>query len=229
MSDLFTAAPPSVDLRGIRVLLGGHPAVLDVDLALAPGAVTVVAGPNGAGKSTLLEVIAGTRLPTAGIRQVTGTVALVPQRAAVSDLLPITVRDVVAVGTWGRLGPWRRTDAAARAAVAAALGRMDVADLARRPYGALSGGQRQRALLAQGVVARADVLLLDEPTTGLDAVSGDLIRAAMAGEAERGAVVVCVSHDPAVLAAADRVVTLGEGVVVADTGVVAPALRKAAR
>ncbi|WP_447646105.1 zinc ABC transporter ATP-binding protein AztA [Nocardioides zeae] len=225
---------PCVQLRDIDVLFGALPALRDVSLDLHAGTVTVVAGPNGAGKSTLLEVVAGTRAPARGSRSALGSVAFVPQRAGVSDLLPITVRDVVAVGTWGRLGPWRRTDATARAAVDEALRRLEVADLARRPYVALSGGQRQRALLAQGVAARADLLLLDEPTTGLDAASGARIRAVMAEEAARGAAVVCVSHDPAVLEAADRVVTLVDGEVAGDTGasgprVVAPAPRKPAR
>ncbi|MDQ1103880.1 zinc ABC transporter ATP-binding protein AztA [Nocardioides zeae] len=226
------ASPPAVQLRDIRVDFGARAALRDVTLDLHAGAVTVVAGPNGAGKSTLLEVVAGTRVPTRGSCSTRGTTAFVPQRAGVSDLLPITVHDVVAVGTWGRLGAWRRADAAARAAVDEALHRLGIADLRRRPYVALSGGQRQRALLAQGVVARADLLLLDEPTTGLDATSGGRIRAVMAEEAARGAAVVCVSHDPAVLAAADRVVTLADGEVAGDTlaaGVVAPALRKAAR
>ncbi|MDR6176424.1 zinc/manganese transport system ATP-binding protein [Nocardioides zeae] len=226
------ASPPAVQLRDIRVDFGARAALRDVTLDLYADAVTVVAGPNGAGKSTLLEVVAGTRVPTRGSRSTRGTTAFVPQRAGVSDLLPITVHDVVAVGTWGRLGAWRRADAAARAAVDEALHRLGIADLRRRPYVALSGGQRQRALLAQGVVARADLLLLDEPTTGLDATSGARIRAVMAEEAARGAAVVCVSHDPAVLAAADRVVTLADGEVAGDTlaaGVVAPALRKTAR
>lgn len=125
------------------------------------------------------------------------------------------MRDVVAVGAWGRRGPWRPLDRAARAAVEEAMARTDVADLARRPYAALSGGQQQRALLAHGL-ARGASLLLDEPTTGLDAASGERIRAVAAEEAARGAAVLCVSHDPLVLDAADRVVRLAEGRVVAD-------------
>ncbi|GAB3087407.1 zinc ABC transporter ATP-binding protein AztA [Nocardioides zeae] len=223
---------PCVQLRDVDVAFGARAALRDVSLDLHAGAVTVVAGPNGAGKSTLLEVVAGTRVPSRGSRTATGSVAVVPQRAGVSDLLPITVRDVVAVGTWGRLGAWRRADAAARAAVDEALQRLEVADLARRPYGALSGGQRQRALLAQGLAARADLVLLDEPTTGLDAASGERIRAVMADEAARGAAVVCVSHDPAVLAGADRIVALADGAIASDTrapAVVAPAPRTTAR
>ena len=128
-----------------------------------------------------------------------------------STQAPHTVRDVVAVGTWGRLGRLRRSDARAADAIATALERMEIAALAREPFAVLSGGQRQRALLAQGLARGAGLLLLDEPTTGLDSASAERIRSVLRAEADRGATVVCVSHDPAVLADADRVVGLVDG------------------
>jgi zinc/manganese transport system ATP-binding protein len=200
-------------LRAVHVDFGGREALCHVDLDIAPGAITVIAGPNGAGKSTLIEVIAGTRPPSSGERLARGAIAFVPQRATASDRLPVSVRDVVAVGTWGALGPWRRTDAA-RAAIDEALRRLAIEGLSQHPFVSLSGGQRQRALLAQGLARSADLLLLDEPTTGLDAESGRLIRAALRSEAARGAAVVCVSHDPEVLAAADLVVRMESGRIV---------------
>lgn len=214
-----TPFAPAARLRAVHVHLAGRDVVRDVDLDVRHGAVTVIAGPNGAGKSTLLEVIAGTRQPSTGTRAATGAVAFVPQRAAVSDRLPVTVRDVVTVGAWGRTGPWRRLSGDDRVAVDDALDRLRITDLARQPFGSLSGGQRQRALLAQGLARRADLLLLDEPTTGLDADSAERIRTVMRAEADRGAAVVCVSHDPAVIAAADHLVRLDEGCVVASVGV----------
>jgi zinc/manganese transport system ATP-binding protein len=126
----------------------------------------------------------------------------------VPDHLPVTVRDVVTVGAWGRAG--------VRVAVDDAMDRLGVASLAAQPLGALSGGQRQRTLLAQGLARGARLLLLDEPTTGLDAASGERIRAILRSEADRGVAVACVSHDPAVLADADRVVRLEDGRVVPD-------------
>ena len=217
MPPLVVRRPPVARLRTVGVDFGGRPAICSVDLDVLPGEVVVISGPNGAGKTTLLEVIAGTRPPTSGTREATGAVGFVPQRTAVSDRLPVTVRDVVTVGAWGRSGPWRRLDPAARAAVEQAMGRLEITGLAGRPFAALSGGQRQRALLAQGLASRAELLLLDEPTTGLDRDSGDRIRAIMRAEAERGAAVVCVSHDPAVLGAGDRLVRLADGRLVGDT------------
>ncbi|ALD11756.1 zinc ABC transporter ATP-binding protein AztA [Clavibacter capsici] len=207
---------PAALLHAVHVAFGDRRALDGVDLRLDPGTLTAIAGPNGAGKSTLLEVVAGTRVPTSGTRTAVAEAAFVPQRAAVPDHLPVTVRDVVTVGAWGRAGRWRRLDADARAAVDDAMDRLGIASLAAQPLGALSGGQRQRALLAQGLARGARLLLLDEPTTGLDAASAERIRAILRSEADRGVAVACVSHDPAVLADADRVVRLEEGRVVAD-------------
>ncbi|KQU07034.1 ABC transporter ATP-binding protein [Rhodococcus sp. Leaf7] len=205
---------PAARLRGVRVEYPTRVAVRDVDLDVSRGAIMAIAGPNGAGKSTLLEVIAGTTSLTSGSRVATQRIAFVPQRAAVSDRLPLTVRDVVTVGAWGRTGRWRRLDSGSRASVNDALDRLGITELAAVPFSTLSGGQRQRALLAQGLAGQADLLLLDEPTTGLDTASGERIRAVMRAESQRGAAVVCVSHDPSVLGTADRVVTLEDGRIV---------------
>lgn len=197
-------------LAGIRVSFDGRAALSGVDVQLSAGSVTVILGPNGAGKSTLLEVLAGTR-EHSGTRSVSGTVAFVPQRAAIPTGLPVSVKDVVSVGAWGPLGPWRRMDATARQLVERSMERLDIRELARHPFASLSGGQQQRTLLAQGLATEANLLLLDEPTTGLDAASSLRIRTVLREEAARGAAVVCVSHDPAVIGDAEYTVPLVEG------------------
>lgn len=216
MPKIHTSPSPVVRLHTVHVNFSGTEAVSGISLDIESAAVTTIAGPNGAGKSTLLEVIAGTRPPSSGTRSATGSVAFVPQRTAISDRLPLTVRDVVRVGAWGRLGGWRRMDARARAAVDDALARLGIENLATQPFAALSGGQRQRTLLAQGLARQAELLLLDEPTTGLDVDSATRIRSVVRAEAERGAAVVCVSHDVAVLAEADRLIRLDSGRVMSD-------------
>jgi zinc/manganese transport system ATP-binding protein len=196
----------------VHVDIGGHPALRGVDLALAPGELVAITGPNGAGKSTLLEAIAGVRVLSRGlVHTTTSALAYVPQRTAVPEGLPITVREIVAIGAWGGSRPFRRLGAAGRRAIDDALERVALRPLAHRPFAALSGGQRQRALLAQGLARRADLLLLDEPTTGLDADSARRILEAVRDEARRGAAVVCVTHDDAVVAASSRVVRLEAG------------------
>mgnify|MGYP004519880409 CR=1 FL=1 len=213
-----TEANPAIELDAVHVSFGSHEAVCHVDLGIAAGECTVIVGPNGAGKSTLLEVLAGVRVPSSGtVRRGMSAVAFVPQRAAVPDGLPISVREVVAMGAWGRLGALRPLGRSGRRHVDAAMERLDIGALARSPFSSLSGGQRQRALLAQGIARGPDVLLLDEPTTGLDTASADRIREVLRDEAALGAVVVCVSHDEALIAECDRRVRMEEGRIVADT------------
>lgn len=215
---------PAIDVDRVTVRFDGGDAVRDVALTIETGRHTVIVGPNGAGKSTLLEVLAGVREPTAGVVRRRAThVAFVPQRAAVPAGLPLSVHDVVAMGAWGRVGVWRRLGPSGRSRIETALDRLDIASLARHPFAALSGGQRQRTLLAQGLARGADLLLLDEPTTGLDAASSARIRRVLAEEAGRGVAVVCVSHDDDLIADADRVVRLAGGRIVADTGTPDPA------
>lgn len=207
-----TSSITTLSLRGICVDYAGTPALRGVDFDAAAGSLTVITGPNGAGKSTLIEVLAGTITPRAGSVAIRASSrAFVPQRTAISPSLPLTVRDVVTVGAWGRVGAWRRLDRPSRRAVDAALDRLDLTTLQRESFGVLSGGQQQRTLLAQGLARRAETLLLDEPTTALDLDSAERIIRAMRAEADRGVAVVCVSHDQAVIDAADLEVRLTAG------------------
>ena len=163
-----------------------------------------------AGEEVLLDVVAGVLRPTAG--RVSGLpsdgVAHVTQSVP-PTALPLTVRGAVTMGRWRHRAWWRPLGRTDRSVVDAQLERMAVADLADRPLEELSGGQRQRTLVALGLAQRADVLLVDEPTAGVDAASTALVVAALAAEAARGVVVVHAAHDPVAIAAADRVVSLG--------------------
>lgn len=212
MTRTLRTADGALRLDDVSVRLGDREALRGVTLEVEAGEFVVVTGPNGAGKSTLLEVAAGVHSPTRGRRSVTGPIAFVPQRAAVPPGLPLTAHDVVTVGTWRRLGAFRRRDRQARAAVAAAMERTAVSSLQRLPFATLSGGQQQRVLLAQGLAGQAGVLLVDEPTTALDAASVRRIRAVLREEADRGAGVLCVTHDSTLIADADREVALRNGV-----------------
>jgi zinc/manganese transport system ATP-binding protein len=205
-----------LEAHAIDVSLDGTRALSGVSLGFAPGTVTAVSGGNGSGKSTLLGVLAGVVEPQSGrVRQATAQrPALVVQRSAATDSLPLSVAEVVRMGRWKDRGMWRRLDAADRETVAACMRAMDILHLAARPLGSLSGGQRQRALVAQGLARRADVLLLDEATAGVDDEAVELIISALRGEAERGAIVVHATHEQAVLAEADTTVRLDRGRVV---------------
>jgi manganese transport system ATP-binding protein len=200
--------------------------LLEADFTVPAGKLTTIIGPNGSGKSTLLYLVAGLLDVESGDLEVFGgraggqrnRVSLVLQSTEVSDRLPLTAREAVRMGRFGlrgmvglpRLGERRRD----RDAVRSAMERMDVVDLADRQINELSGGQRQRVFVAQGLAPRADLLLLDEPVTGLDVVSRQRILDAIAEECVRGATVVMTTHDLDDAAAADHVLLVSGGTVV---------------
>lgn len=201
-------------------------------VALAPttteflrGASVALVGSNGSGKSTLLGLLAGLVTPASGTVEHVGRLraSFVAQQHQHHRWMPLTVIEVIRMGRFrrrGLLGPLRRAD---REAVAAAADRLHVTDLLRRSFGELSGGQRQRVLVAQALVDEPDLLLLDEPITGLDLPSQDVIVDVMTTEAARGASVVFSTHHLDEARRADRVILLA-GEVVAD-GTPAEALR----
>ncbi|WP_104181600.1 zinc ABC transporter ATP-binding protein AztA [Arthrobacter sp. B0490] len=209
-----TDARPIV-LHGVWVDHDGVDALCGVSLTVEPARITVVTGANGSGKSTLLAVLAGLLVPRRGrvVLPVRST-ALVAQRSEVTDRMPLTVHDVVSMGRWPEAGLVRRLTSGDRRIIDDCIGLVGLDGYARRPLHALSGGQRQRAFLAQGLARRADVILLDEPTTGLDAGTRAVVADLLTAERSRGAMIVCVSHDDVVLRAADRLVRLEAGRVV---------------
>ncbi|MBL1074373.1 ABC transporter ATP-binding protein [Nocardia sp. 2] len=195
--------------------------VLDQVTADIPaGRVTAVVGPNGSGKSTLLGVLAGVITPLAGavIHASSSRPALVVQQSAVPATLPITVRETVAMGRWAHRGPWRRLTRRDHDLVGECLDRMGIGDLAARRLTDLSGGQRQRALLARALAQEAELLLLDEPTTGLDIDAQQQISRTLRDVAAGGVAVVHSTHDRAEALRADHCLLLGDGRL-ADAGV----------
>ncbi len=216
----FSPAPvargPVVALREVTVAFDGHLALRGVDLDLMGGELLAIVGANGSGKSTLIAIAAGLLAPTSGtVRRDPGIrVGLVPQTSNDGARLPLTVADLVAMGRWRERGPFlplRRHD---RARVAEAIETVGLTPLARRPLGLLSGGQRQRAHIAQALAQDADLLLLDEPMSGLDAASRDAVASALAAVARTGTAVVAVTHDLAELGEVDAVCRLVDGRVV---------------
>lgn len=202
----------AVRLRGVTVAYDDRVCLDDVTVGFGVGRMTAVVGSNGSGKSTLLGAIAGVLPLRAGVVELDGArVAYVAQRSSVPDHLPLSVRQVVEMGRWSQRGAWRRLTREDRAIVVESLAAVGIEGFERRPLGALSGGQRQRALVAQGLAQRAQVLLLDEPTVGLDVDACGLIAAALAAETARGATVIHATHDPDVIAAADHVMRLEHG------------------
>ncbi|GHB09149.1 MULTISPECIES: zinc ABC transporter ATP-binding protein AztA [Streptomyces] len=202
-----------VGLEGVSAGYANRAVLEQLTLHIPAFTTTAVVGPNGSGKSTLLGVIAGVIRATAGEveHRTAGRVAFVTQRSKAVDVLPLTVRDAVAMGRWGRRGLWRRLSRRDWEVVETSMGRLGIASLAHRQLGELSGGQRQRALIAQGLAQEADLLLLDEPTTGLDATAQRLIADVLAEVTEEGVTVVQATHDLGVARSAGHLLLLQEG------------------
>lgn len=207
------ADPHGPELRNVWLAYEGVDALRDISLRIRPNTITAIAGPNGSGKSSLLSVLAGLQVPRRGTVHLPARLktALVVQRSAVPDGLPLTVRDVVAMGRWARAGLWRPLRSHDRRIIEQCIALVGLTGYEGRNLRTLSGGQRQRAFLGQGLARQADLILLDEPTTGLDSDAQDRIVTILQSEKERGATVVCVSHEPSALAAADHVIRLEAG------------------
>ncbi|MER5388037.1 zinc ABC transporter ATP-binding protein AztA [Saccharopolyspora sp. NPDC002686] len=202
-----------ITIHDLTVGYTREPVLHGLSTALPRGRTTAILGPNGSGKSTLLSAIAGVLRPAAGSidRATSRPPAFVAQRSAVSDALPISVRDTVSMGRWAHRGPWRRLTSHDRAVVEECLACLELLPLATRRLGSLSGGQRQRALLAQGLAQESDLLLLDEPSSGLDAEAQRLITDVLESTKARGTTVVQVTHDFTEALRADHCLVLNAG------------------
>lgn len=195
--------PAALEVHDLTVAYRDKPVLWDIDLAVPRGVLMGIVGPNGAGKTTLLKSMLGLVRPVAGRVLVGGkpfrprdrAVAYVPQRGTVDWDFPTTVRDVVTMGTYGRLGWFRRPGSAERAAADEALGRVALSDFAGRQISQLSGGQQQRVFLARALAQDAPVYLMDEPFQGVDAVTERAIVDVLRDLRTRGRTVVVVHHD----------------------------------
>lgn len=198
-----------IAIERLEVRYGSRRALRDVDLVVPCGSSVAVVGPNGSGKSTLLAAVAG------AVRAHAGSVwvddprpALVLQATEVDESLPITVRETVSLARYTHLGLFRRFRTVDHDAVERAMDRLAISDLADRQLHDLSGGQRQRTLVAQGLAQESRLLLLDEPSSSLDARSRHIIRAIIDDEVANGRTLVLATHDLDDAAACDRVLLL---------------------
>jgi manganese transport system ATP-binding protein len=188
------AVAAAVQISDLQVRYGPEIALDQVELSIPAGRTVAVIGPNGSGKSSLLRAIAGLARPSRGSAVVDGEIALVLQATDVDRSVPITVREAVTMARYPSLGLLRRLGTTDRSAIDRAMERLSIRHLARRQLHHLSGGQRQRVLVAQGLAQEADVLLLDEPVTGLDVVSRQSILDVVDEERDAGRTVLMTTH-----------------------------------
>lgn len=211
---------PVLEADGVSFAYNGD-AVLDgVSLTVRTGEFVALVGPNGSGKSTLVRILLGLLVPAEGRARLFGAapddvgerwrIGYVPQRAFVARDLPATVEELVMAGRVVRRGWWRRMRREDRAAIDEAIDAVGLGDKRRRRVRELSGGEQQRAMIAKALAGEPELLILDEPIAGVDAVSqrrfSEILRSAVH---DRGAAVLLVSHElGAVADDLDRVLVL---------------------
>lgn len=193
---------PPLSIRHMTVAYDRKAAVDDVSLTVGKGRLVAVVGPNGAGKSSLIRGVLGL-VPAGGtveafgrsIDAVRGRIAYVPQRAAVDWDFPASALDVVTMGLYRKAGWFRPITRRHKDRARAALAEVGMAEFAARPIGALSGGQQQRVFFARALVQDADLLFLDEPFAGVDAVTESIVFGKLKALRDAGKTIVVVHHD----------------------------------
>jgi manganese/iron transport system ATP-binding protein len=193
---------PALELEGIDLRYDSAYALQDISFQIQKGQRVAVVGPNGAGKSTLFKVIAGVLESNTGVVKVFGhkpgghiCIAYVPQRSQVDWDFPVSVTDVVMMGRVGMLGYLHNPGPRDYQYVRSCLRVVGIEDLAERQIGELSGGQQQRMFIARALAQEAEIMLMDEPLTGLDMASQEAIFAIMDELRRREVTVMVATHD----------------------------------
>lgn len=226
-----SVALPLCEFRSVDLRIGRQRALCDLSFSIGGGDFLALVGSNGSGKTTVIRSILGFLRPQRGTvrvfgmdpagsqrRQVRRRIGYVPQNPAVDMRMPMSVRDLVSIGRCAHAGAGRRLGAADHAAIAAALTAVGIDQLAARPLGQLSGGERQKAQIARALCQEPELLLLDEPTSNLDAAAQcDCLDLLSRLYGERRLPIVLVMHDIAALpAACTRALVLQHGQVAYD-------------
>ncbi len=195
--------PAILDIHDVTVAYHRKPVLWDVDLVIKEPQLAAIVGPNGAGKSTLIKAVLGLVPMASGRVEVFGEsvatvrkrIGYVPQRESVDWDFPVSVLDVVLMGTYGRLGWFRRPGKANRDWARECLAKVGLAQYERQQIGQLSGGQQQRVFLARALAQKADIYFMDEPMAGVDAATERLIFDVLADLRAEGKTIIAVHHD----------------------------------
>lgn len=203
MTSSSSPSVPALEVSRLSVSYGANTALSGVDAVIPPGAVVGLIGPNGSGKSTLLKAIAGVLRPVSGsirlggepIRSRAARVAFVPQREEVNWDFPVTARDVVLMGRYRSVGWLRWPGREDRRRADEALARLGLEGMGDRHISQFSGGQQQRVFLARAMVQDPELVLLDEPFTGIDVRNREVFHATIQDFARGGVTVLIATHD----------------------------------
>lgn len=195
--------PAPLEVHDLTVAYTKRPVLYGIDLTAPAGSIVGVVGPNGAGKSTLIKAIMGL-LPTASgwikvfgmpFQQAVTRVGYVPQRESVDWDFPVNAMDVVLMGRYGRLGPFKRPTKVDREIAMSCLDKVKMLPYAKRQISNLSGGQQQRVFLARALAQESDLYLMDEPFVGVDAATEAAIIEILRELQQQGKTLIVVHHD----------------------------------
>ncbi|WP_267248694.1 metal ABC transporter ATP-binding protein [Yersinia sp. Marseille-Q5920] len=193
-----------INLRNIEIGYENRALTPSINGCFSAGSLTAIIGANGAGKSTLLKTLAGLQPAVAGKVTFTGgrspQIAYLPQQAELDRQFPIVVQDVVAMGCWPQSGLLGGINHQSRQRIKQALSAVGMQDMARQPVGELSGGQLQRVLFARLLVQQAQLILLDEPFTGIDSQTVGLLLEVIHQLHNEGRTIIAVLHDMSMVA-----------------------------
>ncbi len=194
---------PVLEIHDLTVSYDQNPVLWNVDLSLPSGKLVGILGPNGAGKSTLIKAIMGLIAPTSGyvrifdkpLNDVRARISYVPQRESVDWNFPASVLDVVMMGTYGKLGLFRRPGKKEKDLAMQCLDQVGMTGFVTRQISELSGGQQQRVFIARALAQQADLYLMDEPFAGVDMATETAIFQLLKEMADSGKTVLVVHHD----------------------------------
>lgn len=215
-----------VELDHVSVMYQTHLALRNITMRVREGEFLALLGPNGAGKSTLIKTILGLMEPIAGTVKVFGVpprqlgkrrtwIGYVPQVTNVDPNFPVKAFDIVLMGLYGKIGLFRRPSREDKEAAMRAMESVGMQDLTDRRFGSLSGGQQQRLLVARALVVNPKLLLLDEPTTGVDTATSSSIYDLLSDLHGKGITIILVSHDVGIVSQyVDRVACINQSLVV---------------
>lgn len=224
---MTSTAPAVIEAAHVGLVLGGRPILRGIDLRIDAGEFVALMGANGSGKSTLVRAMTGLYPPTTGSVRLFGVllsefaawhrIGFVPQRAGATSGVPASVWEVVASGRLSQRRLLRPLSRADRSAIGDALDVVGLADRAQDGVATLSGGQQQRVLIARALAAGPDLLILDEPTAGVDLPHQEALAGTLRELSDRGATVVLVTHELGPLAPlVDRSVVMRDGRIAYD-------------
>jgi ABC-type Mn2+/Zn2+ transport system ATPase subunit len=201
--NLLNQEPARLEVQAVSLAYNGSFVLEDLSFSARQGERIAVVGPNGAGKSTLFKAMAGLIPIKSGQILIHGSplglhkdcVAYIPQREEVDWRFPVTVEDVVMMGRFGHVGWFRPAGKLDHDVVRASMEQMGIRDLARRPISELSGGQQQRVFLARALAQQPHILLMDEPFTGIDITTQEILFRLLDGLREQQVTVIVSTHD----------------------------------